>query len=235
MRNELYQYFQLSTDLGLLQRQWSSQSGPYARSMIHGRSVRCLSIDEFEALISFVGSANNNIKRNTKMLRSLCAHFPHNLVAHVDGGMVYCFPTLDEVATLSVDDLEEMGWGYRAGRVVSLCSELSSMGGLSWLKQLRDSALEDATQRLMMLSGVGPKVADCIALFGLGHHSAVPLDNRVAKMHRYNGPYEQLKQQFQNKYGIVFCSSVLTDACVGIYAGWAAIGMFASEYLDLVV
>ena len=43
--------------------------------------VRCLSIlSHVEALVTFVGSANNNIKRNMQMVAALCAEFPSNLL-----------------------------------------------------------------------------------------------------------------------------------------------------------
>jgi hypothetical protein len=52
----------------------------------HGRcaavlpGVRVLAISSYlEALVTFVGSANNNIKRNMQMVEALCAAFPTNV------------------------------------------------------------------------------------------------------------------------------------------------------------
>jgi N-glycosylase/DNA lyase len=41
---------------------------------------------------------------------------------------------------------------------------------------------EDAHRELMELPGVGPKVADCVLLFGCGHLSAYPVDVWVARL-----------------------------------------------------
>ena len=35
---------------------------------------------------------------------------------------------------------------------------------------------EDSVQKLMTVYGIGPKVADCVALFSLGHLQACPID-----------------------------------------------------------
>lgn len=55
-------------------------------------------------------------------------------------------------------------------------------GGESWLRSLRTKSKEDAKTALVSLSGVGPKVADCISLFSLDHLEVVPVDTHVWKM-----------------------------------------------------
>ena len=47
------------------------------------------------------------------------------------------------------------------------------------LDHLRHIPFADARQALLEFSGVGFKVADCIALFGLGHDAVVPIDTHV--------------------------------------------------------
>ena len=42
-----------------------------------------------------------------------------------------------------------------------------------------EGGLEEARRRLMEFMGVGRKVADCVALFGLGWKEVVPVDTHV--------------------------------------------------------
>jgi N-glycosylase/DNA lyase len=45
-----------------------------------------------------------------------------------------------------------------------------------WLERLRFQEMASARRRLMSLSGVGDKVADCVLLYGLGFREAFPVD-----------------------------------------------------------
>jgi N-glycosylase/DNA lyase len=48
-----------------------------------------------------------------------------------------------------------------------------------WLFNLRDKPYEEVKEALLELSGVGPKVADCIALMSLDKLESVPVDTHV--------------------------------------------------------
>lgn len=52
-------------------------------------------------------------------------------------------------------------------------------GGVEWLTSLRGLDLQDAITALCTLSGVGSKVAACVALFSLDQHHAIPVDTHV--------------------------------------------------------
>ena len=52
-------------------------------------------------------------------------------------------------------------------------------GGESWLLGLRELSHIEVRQTLQKLSGVGPKVADCVALFSLDQCDTVPVDTHV--------------------------------------------------------
>lgn len=47
---------------------------------------------------------------------------------------------------------------------------------------LRGEAYESAHDRLQSFTGVGPKVADCVALFTLDHLEAVPVDRWTRRL-----------------------------------------------------
>ena len=101
-------------------------------------SVRVLRIlDEWECLVTFMGSANNNIKRNMAMVRDLCAAFPSNsLGVDAYGDEHFSFPRVEEVVSLDEKALWDLGWGYRAPRLFKLSREVLALGGDAWLHQL---------------------------------------------------------------------------------------------------
>ena len=47
--------------------------------------VRLLALPLREAVYCFMGSANNNIKRNSQMVAAMCAEFDDNLLGSIDG------------------------------------------------------------------------------------------------------------------------------------------------------
>ena len=131
-------------------------------------------LDPLECLVSFIGSANNNIKRNMQMVRDLCAEFKENhLGSDPYGGEHYRFPSVAQLLRLSEQRLWELGWGYRAPRVFKVARQLDERGGEPFLRGLpREEA--EARSALCELCGVGRKVADCILLFGYAHDSCAP-------------------------------------------------------------
>ncbi len=52
--------------------------------------------------------------------------------------------------------------------------------GEAWLPSLRHNSDPDAVRALLSeCAGVGPKVADCVALFSLDQAGAIPVDTHV--------------------------------------------------------
>ena len=101
---------------------------------------------------------------------------------------LFAFPTLSQLRRLTAPVLMEAGWGYRSQRVIDTCTVLHEVqadgNGVDWLIQQTAEAWENpegVAQRLSdLFPGVGPKVADCFLLYGLGVKVALPLDSRVA-------------------------------------------------------
>ena len=137
--------------------------------------VRLLALPLLEAVFCFMGSANNNIKRNSQMIAAMCSKFRENYLGTVGGTDFYAFPTLLQMSTLDEATLFELGWGYRAPRFVKLCPELVALGGEKWLETLLGCDRDLAREKLCQLTGVGRKVADCITLFSLCCDDCIPV------------------------------------------------------------
>lgn len=52
-------------------------------------------------------------------------------------------------------------------------------GNLQWFQLLQELDYKSAHAQLVQLTGIGPKVADCICLMSLNHLEAIPVDTHV--------------------------------------------------------
>ncbi|MBR0136548.1 MAG: DNA-3-methyladenine glycosylase 2 family protein [Clostridia bacterium] len=133
--------------------------------------IRVFNQDPFEALISFIISANNNIKRISGIIDRLCMLAGQEI--EFCGTRMYAFPEPSAIAALSVKQLQDIGAGYRAPYIIDSAKRIAD--GYE-LEKLRGLSLEEARKELLAFKGVGPKVCDCILLFSLGHTDAFPID-----------------------------------------------------------
>lgn len=166
-------YFDFDTNYGTIITRLSENS-ILLPALSYGQGVRLLHQPLVETIISFIISANNNIPRIQKALNNIASHFGKNC------GEFYAFPTLQSLATITVKDFENFGCGYRAPYLVDTIHRLNTDFDLDKLC-LMDT--QSARDYLMTLSGVGPKVADCILLFGLGKRDVFPVDTWIQKVY----------------------------------------------------
>jgi N-glycosylase/DNA lyase len=187
-KEELRSYFRLETPLAPLYEEWSKQDARLARIAKAIPGVRIVRQDPHECLFSFICSSNNNIPRITKMLSSFrekYGMFMMELPTRQDHGEVgtlslFSFPTLSSLADATESDLRMMGLGYRAKFIIETRDLLKECGGDDYLLNFRTQQDAEAVQEeLIKFSGIGRKVADCIALFSLDQDDAIPVDVHV--------------------------------------------------------
>ncbi len=167
-------YFDLERDYGDIKRRLSGY--PLMTEAIgYGGGVRILNQDPREMIISFIISANNNIPRIKGIIERLCAARGERLA---DGG--YAFPDIGALKGLDRDFYAALGAGYRADYLVKTVDALNS----GFDPELDGLPLAEARKRLMSLSGVGRKVADCILLFGYHRSEVFPVDTWIEKVYR---------------------------------------------------
>ena len=116
---------------------------------------------------------NNNLNHSTKELKLNSEPIPLQ--------SFYSFPTLEQLSLATESELQEipLKFGYRAKYIVDTVKILQTNGGETWLQSLRGKTREEIETSLQQLSGVGPKVASCVALFCLDSFSSVPVDVHV--------------------------------------------------------
>ena len=159
-------YFDLRRDYGAVKAMYAAD--PFLREgMEYAPGMRVLKQPPFETLISFIISANNNVKRIMGIIETLCATYG----TPIEGG--YNFPTPEALAALSEDALKGCGAGYRARYIIGTARTIAEGFDLDAVSRM---PFEQVRQALAKLPGVGLKVADCVALYSLGFAQAFPAD-----------------------------------------------------------
>lgn len=137
-----------------------------------GRGIRILQQDPFEILISFIISQNKNIPAIMSSIEAISKMFGQEKTS----GPVsyYTFPSPEALSRASLEELRQARLGYRDKYVLN-AAKLVASGELD-LSVLKNSDPQEAFKALNNILGVGPKVANCISLFGLHHLEMVPVD-----------------------------------------------------------
>lgn len=133
-------------------------------------------VSAHETLFCFLCTANNNLSRITSMIDKLGSYgeFLYNFESY----NLYEFPSLERIAGISGEELRQKGFGYRAATIPRVAQEILKKPA-DWLESLRLRAYEDARQDLLALPSIGPKLADCICLYGLHKSEATPIDTHL--------------------------------------------------------
>jgi len=148
---------------------------PYLGSLEGLRLMR--PSDPVETFFAFLCTPNNNLPRIVTMVAGLAAYGP--LLGTVDGAELRRFPEAEGIAAIPEAELRERKFGYRAATIPRAGEELVRRGGRAYLEHLKGVPYEEAHSALVSFHGIGPKLADCIALFALHHTCAVPIDTHL--------------------------------------------------------
>lgn len=141
--------------------------------------LRVVRVDPWEALVSFILSQNSHVARITRNLQDLAAAMGDPVGSGAKGRPLHAVPSPEGIVEAGEARLRALGTGYRAPYLVAAATRVAS-GDLP-LDDLRGADHDEARRALLEVPGVGPKVADCVLLFGLDDTSAFPVDRWVAR------------------------------------------------------
>ena len=165
-----FDYFDLGLDYAKVRQELSVIHPTLAEAARYAPGIRILDQEPFEALISFIISQNNNIKRITGIVDRLCERFGESIGADAP----HAFPTAQRLAALSAYDLAPIRAGFRQRYIIDAARKVAD--GTIDLEQIRALPYDEARAELMQITGVGVKVADCVLLYGLHRLDGFPLD-----------------------------------------------------------
>ncbi|KIW07701.1 uncharacterized protein PV09_01637 [Verruconis gallopava] len=241
-------YFNLTHNLGDLYEQWAAGDANFRRKAPRFTGVRILKQDAWEALVGFICSSNNNITRISQMVSKLCMHYGP-FIASLDGEAFHDFPQPSALSGAKVEQhLRELGFGYRA-KYLHQTAIMIEERGMDWLNGLRNpespvfgrepkpagelveggrEGYRQAHEQLLELQGVGPKVADCVCLMGLGWGEAVPVDTHVMQIAQRDYKFAKGKHSSLTKATYDAIANKFR-ALWGKEAGWAHSVLFTAD------
>ncbi len=222
----LTEYFQLGAPLSAL-RALADPAMDSALTELPGLRVTRQPV--FEAIITYLASAANNVTRITRSLDRLveAAGAP---IARIDGRLFRAFPTPHALAGCTESLLRDLGLGFRAPRVRDFAATVA-LGDSPVANLISVSgSYEDDRRALCGIGGVGPKIADCVCLFALGHHAAVPVDTHVWAIARSLFPGAGLRGLAPDARGYERAANLFRRR-FGPMAGWAQQYLFHARRL----
>jgi N-glycosylase/DNA lyase len=185
-----FNYFDLERDYGKIKADIKATGDPYLTAAInYGHGLRILRQDLWEVIVTFLISQQNNISRIKNIVAKLCEPYG------------YQFPTAIMLSKYTEDDFLALGLGYRARYLRNIVKAVVE-GNLN-LKELKNMDFCNASSFLKRFDGIGDKVANCIALFGLHQMDAFPIDTWIKRIidEQYGGNFD--KTRFPGYAGIV--------------------------------
>ena len=180
LEEKVNNYFDLDRDYKKIKLELSKIDEPLKESIRYGEGIRLLNQDLWETIISFIISANNNIPRIKGIIKRISEKYGNEIIWN--GEKYYTFPSAEELSKASIEDLRKLGLGFRDVRVYETTKMiLEKKIDLEELHNEKDSM--KVREKLLNLSGVGPKVADCILLFStLKRLEVFPIDVWVRRV-----------------------------------------------------
>ncbi|MBX6771260.1 MAG: hypothetical protein IRY83_06010 [Chloroflexi bacterium] len=226
VRAFLTHYFALDLSARTIQRQIAAAHPLAAQAVSRFSGLRILRQDPYETLITFAIATATNIPRVTRSIALLCQRHG-SLIATVDESAYHDIPTPAAILAAPYADLfGPCNLAYRTRTLRAVAEHLASYS-VTWIEHLRAVSYAEARRALDALPGLGPKVSDCICLFGLGHSDAVPVDRHIwAIAHELFGTEittRTLTPRVYQRVGSLF------RALFGPWAGWAQQYLFCAR------
>ena len=173
-------YFDLNRDYNKIKTILSNVDEYLKESIEYGSGIRILNQDLWEMIISFIISANNNIPRIKGIIEKMSQKYGNKIVWK--GKDYYIFPTIKQLSSASKDDLRALGMGFRDTYIFNTTNTIAS-GDINLEELHNEKDTSKVREKLLTLSGVGPKVADCILLFStLKRFDVFPIDVWVRRV-----------------------------------------------------
>ncbi len=177
----LSSYFRLDDDVAAVWDELSRRDGTIGALVEeHGHIRVRRQPDRWECLVAYICSANKSVEGIRTSVEKIAGAFGERV--ELDGDVRRTFPSVESILEAGEERLATLGLGLdKHSRIIAAARRISAGElDLRYLSQPHIPYAE-ARIRLMGSQGIGPKIADCIALFCLDKLEAFPVDRWVRR------------------------------------------------------
>ena len=167
----LARYFRLDDDIATIYGD-ICRDRRVAEMVARYPGLRILRQEPWECTVAFICSSTSNIPRIHQNMEAMADRLGDPV--ELDSEVRRTFPSAQRLADAGEGLLRELGLGFRAPYVTAAAGRVCA-GELD-LDELIRLPYADAKAQLMECYGIGPKIADCIAVFALEKLEAFPVD-----------------------------------------------------------
>ncbi|MDR1240682.1 MAG: DNA-3-methyladenine glycosylase 2 family protein [Oscillospiraceae bacterium] len=166
-------YFDLKIKYSYINSQLSKLHPVAAKFCETGVGIRILRQDPWEVLCSFIISQNNNIPRIKKIIKKFCEIFGKKRKDY------FMFPSPKIISGLTQKDLEPIKAGFRSAYLIDAAKKVDNLD--IDLEKINELNLNEMRNIFKTVKGVGPKIAECVLLYGFHKFEAFPSDVWIKK------------------------------------------------------
>lgn len=150
------------------------QDIPMRAAVASSRGLRILRQEPWECLASFICSSTKQIVQIRQIVQTLAARLGRKMMGAEGQQLRYAFPDPYEFLQAGETVLRECKMGFRAPYLMDAARRICT--GQLDLVAINALPTPAARNALMLIDGVGPKIADCVLLFAYGRQDAFPID-----------------------------------------------------------
>lgn len=190
----LRHYLQLEVNLAAIHAVFPREDEALQTATRACAGLRLLRQEPWECLASFICSSSKQIVQIQQIIALLAQRFGEPLPVPGGHEPAWSFPSFARLAEVSEAELRECKLGFRAPYLRGTAQKLAA--GEVDLARVTGLSLDEARAELLKLPGVGPKIADCVLLFGYGFPEAFPVDVWIMKaLRRHYFPRRKVKPE----------------------------------------
>lgn len=178
LKEVVQDYFDLKEDYKAIEEEISTIDENVNKAVKNTIGTRILNQYNFETLMSYIISANNNIPRIARSVNTIAEKYGKKV--NFEDRDYYLFPSAEDLKDVSEEEFQRCGVGFRARYLKHTVKDI--LDGKIDLKDIENIDTENAEKLLLSLQGVGPKVADCILLFSYSRKDVFPVDVWVKRV-----------------------------------------------------
>lgn len=166
-------YFDLDRDYAEIKHALLKNDDKLKQAIDTMWGVRILRQEFFETLISFIISQNKQIS-HIKQIVATISQKHGEFLGSIGTEDFYGFPDCQKMLEVTVEELRDCKTGFRAPYIIDAVRKVCDKTVEETV--LRQASSADCLKNLMLIKGVGEKIANCTMLFGLEKRNAFPID-----------------------------------------------------------